>query len=92
MSVTINREEWLAAIREAGLNDDAGDQDALTTSEYADMFDLTTDRASKQLRALTKLGRAVRTFKRRMDASGRLTKCVAYRLIQSNGKKPKVAR
>lgn len=78
---SINRDEWLAALAEAGFDrPDIDDQSAVTIAEFAAMVGIPEATASNQLRALVARGKATRTFKRKINAYGRRISYVAYRL------------
>lgn len=79
MSVHINRDEWLAALREAELPMD-DDQEAVTAAEFAQMFGLTRLSAERRLARLAEMGKAIRTYKRARSKNGRMFSLIAYRL------------
>jgi hypothetical protein len=76
---TITRDDWLAALRDAGLHDDV-DQDAVTVSEFAKMMGLRVAAAQSRLAGLVAAGKAVRTKKRVADSNGRPYVYTAFRL------------
>ena len=80
MSTTINRDEWLAALTEAGVHSMVDDQDAVTVNEFAAMFGKPLGTARSQLISLEKAGKAIRTTKREKSAYGRWIWYVAYKL------------
>jgi len=79
MSVSINRDEWLSALRDAGLYQEV-DSDSLTVQEYADMMGLKRAKAQRQLLALVAAGKAARTHKRVIDSNGRQYVYTAFKL------------
>jgi hypothetical protein len=81
MSSTINRDEWLQALKEANCYDDADDADAVTAAEFAVLFDTAVSTAWYRLKRLAAAGRAERTKKWTTDTRGRRVHCAAYRLI-----------
>lgn len=85
----ISRDEWLAALHEAGLTADEDDRDAITAAEFAAMFSLTRLTAERRLRALEAAGKATRTRKRATLGNGRVMACVAYRLVPQDTPTPK---
>lgn len=80
MSTQINREEWLSALKDAGL-EQVNDPHAVTIREFGVMFGLKDNSARRQLAALEKLGRATKTQKRFTDSVGRVITTTAYRLL-----------
>lgn len=77
----ISRDEWLAALAEAGL-EQVDDQDALTVSEFAEMMGMTRYGATQRLNALVSAGKAIKTSKRlQRTTSGGAGTATAYRLI-----------
>ena len=84
MSVTINRDEWLKALVDAGVADIVDDQHAVTVSEFAALFDppLNSMTARRHLTKLVDAGKATKTSKRSRDPNGRLFTMQAYRLVQ----------
>lgn len=82
----INRDEWLSALKDAGLHED-GDPNALTAKEFATMFGLKETTARHRLAALVAAGKATPTKKRSIDGRGHALVFVAYRLLpQRKGK------
>ena len=79
MSVQINREEWLAALKDAGLHHD-DDPNSLTVAEFADMMGLKRTSANRRLQQLVDVGKAATTKKRISDSQGRVVVVTAYRL------------
>jgi predicted ArsR family transcriptional regulator len=77
---TINRDEWLSALKDAGLHQE-DDQRAVTVSEFAAMIGMKDNAARRKLVALEKLGRAKKTSKRFADSAGRSIATTAYRLL-----------
>lgn len=75
----INRDEWLKAMQDAGLSNE-DDQDAVTVTEFAEMFDLHRATAERHLAKLESAGKAIRTRKRSAGIDGRRYSAVAYRL------------
>lgn len=62
---TINRDEWLAALKDAGVPADIeDDQSAVTSSEFGQMLGISHATAHRRLKALVEAGKAVRTTKR----------------------------
>lgn len=83
---TINRDEWLSALKDAGL-EQVDDQRALTASEFASMMGLKLTTARHRLIALVGTGKATVTTKRAADSRGHIVFCTAYRLTpQRKGK------
>jgi len=78
---TINRDEWIAALNEAGISDD-NDQDAVTVPEFAAMMDMHQQTASRRLIALEKAGKATRTRKLKAAPDGRMMRYLAFRLVK----------
>ena len=79
MGVTINRDEWLRALAEAGYPQE-DDQSALTAAEFASMFNIPRQTANDRLGKLIRCGKAVRTTKSGLATDGRRIMFVAYRL------------
>ena len=79
--MSINRDEWLKALAEAGTPHD-DDREALTVDEFAEMFDVTRVTASRRLERLAIAGKATRVRKRTMISNGRTYNLLAYRLVQ----------
>ena len=79
MSTAISRDEWLAALNEAGISD-VDDQDALTVDEFGAMFGIDRQTADRRLKKLEAAGKAVKTRKR-CAPHGRLIWYVAYKLV-----------
>lgn len=78
----ISRDDWLKALSEAGLVD-ADDPDAVTASEFAEMFGTTHQSARRVLKALVAQGAAMLS-KRKVPGRAVVT---AYRLIHQPAKK-----
>lgn len=86
MSTQINRDEWLSALKDAGLVQ-ANDPKAVTIREFGEMFGLKDNAARRRLVELERVGRAKKTAKRFTDSAGRLITTTAYRLLpQRKGK------
>lgn len=83
MSVSINRDEWLKALSDAGVVPGEDDQGAVTVLEFAAMFTppLVRMTATRHLEKLVTAGKAVKTRKRSQDPNGRFHSMVAYRLV-----------
>ena len=79
---TINPDEWLKALSEAGLNDE-DDPHAVTLREFADLFTppLKDTAARRRMWILIEAGKATKTQKRTTDIAGRPTTIAAYRLV-----------
>ena len=83
--VAINREDWLAALREVshdtGPIADADDPSVMTTRQYAELGGIAESTARKQLQVLVERGRAVPvvTFTTGVGSSRR--RVGAYRLL-----------
>ena len=88
----ITRDEWLKALHEAGLHDDTDDQGAVTVAEFADMMGFHRLTAERHLKALAAAGKATKTQKRVRFRNGRVSGCMAFRLIQPETPKAKRAR
>jgi hypothetical protein len=78
----INRDEWLKALTEAGLEVHEDDQSAISIQEFADLFRVHYYTASRRLNQLVAKGKAVKTRKHTRGADGRRMSMVAYRLVQ----------
>jgi hypothetical protein len=82
---SISRDEWLKALSDAG----AGIQDdpsAITIAEFAQMFGLNWQAASRRLRLLVSKGQAIETRKVGTGRDGRRCDLIAFRLIDVNPK------
>lgn len=79
MSTTINRDEWLKALGDAGLAGES-DESAVTVNEFAEMFGIPRTTATGHLNILVRTGKAVRTQKHGTTAGGKHILFVAYRL------------
>jgi hypothetical protein len=77
----ITRDDWLQALVEAQ-EPVEDDQDAVTITEFAQMFGLTRPVAAYRLRNMLLKGHVVRTFKRGHDGYGRYKTLAAYRLVR----------
>lgn len=77
----ISRDEWLAALDEAGLRDE-NDDDAITVNEFARLMGLTRWMATLKLRALVEMGKAAETHKRVTRSDGHRVRAQAYRLLE----------
>jgi hypothetical protein len=78
--VSINRDEWLRALADAGYDDKTDDQGAVTVAEFAEMFGLQRNAAERRLLRLEALGKATRTRKIGPRADGKRLSMVAFRL------------
>ena len=78
MTTSINRDEWLKAVADAGIASE-DDQEALTVQEYAELFSIDRQTADRQLKKLEAAGKARKTTKRAAPHGRRLW-YVAYRL------------
>ncbi len=76
----INRDDWLAAIREAGFQELQDDQQAVTIAEFAKLIGVGRPRAEDRMKQLVALGLATRTTKRMPRFDGALYPVPAYRL------------
>ncbi len=79
-SVTISREDWLAATAEATAAKADDDPGLLSYYEYAALLQVALGTAVKRLNGLVSAGRAIRTTKRMVTSDGRLRTVVAFRL------------
>lgn len=77
---TINRDEWLKALTEAGVSE-IDDQDAVTVMEFAAMFDLDRQTADRRLKRLEAAGKATKAKKRTSGPDGRMCWYLAYKLV-----------
>ena len=77
---TIQRDEWLKALSEAGLQPKVDDRDAVTVNEYAAMMQLDRQAARRHLEKLVTIGKTIRTTKRSGRTDGRIYWCVGYKL------------
>lgn len=79
----IARDAWLKALEEAGQPTE-DDQEAVTIREFAEMFQLRREAATRRLEALVAAGKATRTTKASavLDGAGRTRtyRVAAYRL------------
>lgn len=81
MSTTINRDEWLAAVREVeGVEID---QAASSLRELGELFGLKKDATRKRVEAMVAQGRAVQVFKRVPKSGGSSATVPAYRLVKA---------
>lgn len=80
MTGGITRDDWLKAMEDAGLVQET-DQEALTVSEFAEMFELPDSTARARLDRLVEAGRAKETRKQVEDSQRRRTIVAAYRLV-----------
>lgn len=78
--MSLTRDDWLTALREAGLEQTDDDDRAVTVREFAAMFDCGREAAQGRLTALVSAGKAIRCVKRLRDASGRWQRVPAFRL------------
>lgn len=86
MSVQINRDEWLSAMKDAGLHDE-GDPESLTVMEFATLMGLKRTTAQRCLSGLVEAGKARQTKKRIMDSQQRAVIVTSYRLQQQRRRK-----
>ena len=77
--MSINRDDWLRAVTEVGEITD--DREAITVSEFAELFKVTEWTAARMLIRMEKAKRAVRTQKVAPGRDGRKLYRVAYRLM-----------
>jgi len=79
---TINRDEWLRAVQDAGLSVEH-DQDAITIDDFALMYDPPLPRSTSRdrLEKLVGRGKAVRVHKGAVDRRGNRITVSAYRLV-----------
>jgi len=82
----ISRDEWLAAVAEAGLNGES-DDDAITVNEFAEMFQIPRTTAAGHLKKLVERGCARRAQKRGISDGGKTIMFAAYRLTTTPQKK-----
>ena len=83
--MSITRDEWLRALQDSTVPV-VDDQDAVTISEFAHMFELSLWSAASRLRHLHRTGKASRTSKRSHDTAGRYRIATAYKLITDTQK------
>jgi predicted ArsR family transcriptional regulator len=83
VNVSINRDEWLAAVRAV---EPANDPDALTVQELCAILGTKRSATKERVAKLVADGKAVRTSKRVQDVAGRPQVVVAYRLVMRKGK------
>lgn len=79
----INRDEWLAAVREL---EPAHDPEALTVSELQSLLGTKKSTTKSRLAKLIEDGTAIQTSKRITDNLGRSQFVTAYRLLKRKGK------
>lgn len=75
----INRDEWLAALKQAEPQDDP---DVFTTDELAAMVGVKGTAMRNRIRRLLREEKVVRASKRIMDSSGRIQSVNAYKLVR----------
>ena len=78
--MSITRDEWLVALREADPQID--EQAALTTQEFGTIAKLKTTQAKVKLKRLVQAGLARATTKRIIDITGRAQVVTAYQLVK----------
>jgi DeoR/GlpR family transcriptional regulator of sugar metabolism len=83
MSVSINRDEWIAALGDAAAPPDPS---AITTTEFAELFGVSPSTAARRLRLLVAEGKAVNVYKvvPRIGSVG--YRSPAYRLVKATAK------
>ena len=80
--MSINRDEWLAALAEAqGVDLVDAHPDAVTVRDFMALMGMCETNARRRLRLLVQQGRAERLTKRFRDTSGHLQTACAYRLL-----------
>ena len=82
MSTGINRDEWLAAVKEAEEALHTQDTDAITTREFMALTGLGSTTAKKRLSQWAETGKVVATEKYILNSRGFLVKVLAYRLVK----------
>lgn len=82
-SVGINRDEWLAAVREL---EPVNDQDALTITELAALLGTKVTATRERMSKMLAEGKATRTTKLVSDNYGRSQSVPAYRLVKATKK------
>lgn len=82
----ISRDEWLSALKDAGLHDDS-DPNAVTSTEFAALMGMSRSTAERKLKLLVKAGGATAVHKRITDTAGRSVQCSAYRLLTRTAKR-----
>lgn len=85
MSTKINRDEWLSALKDAGLHDE-GDPDSISVVEFAAMMHLKRATAQRCLYGLVEQGKAVKAKKRITDSQHRVVTVTSYRLLTGRKK------
>lgn len=76
----INRDEWMTALKEAGMPAATQDPNAITASEFATLIGLSKGTARARLQVLVEQGLAEQVTKRVADGHGRVQLIHAYRL------------
>jgi hypothetical protein len=82
----IARDEWLTALREAGVPTESDDE-AVTAAEFSKMMAMPRTTAIERLERLVRAGKATKTFKRCRRSDGDTIMAPAYRLVQAQQKK-----
>ena len=82
--MTITRDEWLSALREAE-GDEPNDPSLLTACEYADLIGVCATTARAHLRRLVAGGKAVRLSKRIRGIDNKRRIVPAWRLKAKKG-------
>lgn len=77
----IDREAWLKALHEDGIESAEDDQDATTVDEFVALMGMKRETAERRLRQLEAAGKATRTRKLGRSSDGRIVRYIAYRLI-----------
>ena len=85
----ITRDEWLAALNEAGYHDEKHDPDAVTIPEFAALIGVTRRTAEWRLKRLVETGHATRAYKRTTRSDGKPITLPAYRLVKPEQPKRK---
>lgn len=83
--MSINRDEWLKALAEAGYHEEH-DEQAVTLMEFAAMFGIGRTTAQGRLAALIAAGKATPTHKWGTNVRGARIQFRAYRLVESKRK------
>lgn len=84
--MSINRDEWLQALTEAGYTDEH-DEQAVTLMEFAAMFGICRTTAQCRLAALVAAGKASITHKWATNTRGARIQFRAYRLADRRAKR-----
>jgi len=78
--MSITRDEWLKALAHANIASEEDDQEAVTATEFAALFQVPVTTARTRLRALVDRGLARETKKMASDTRGHRKQLTAYRL------------